>query len=862
MNCSRKNAVILKEETLAQFSDELGYIETSLTKSDRTRGNPFLTTPGRIVPILLIMIFFFASLTNSLAAGPEGDIDVVSTYESAGITFSPTGFSYQAGDQVKVLYRIKDSNANYSKTENLWFDSRDTAAQGGRAPEYRGSILHLKPATLYQLKLALYRNDVEQQQWYKHFSTWSDNYPIGIIKATNSLIGSDLNLVVEKDINGDIIGEDNFSGTEAGYTIYDGTGLTIDGQETRNSNIILKNVHHIIIRGYILKNAVQSNILLMGDTNNIIFEDLDISKWGEEIEPNSGFGKRQAAIHASSGTIKRITIQRNYIHHPRYDSNSWEETNPSNNDNHPYGPMAISFLSNSSGGNHVIRYNTVRSDPDHQFEDIISGGSNFSNEGFPAANSDIYSNDLSYAWDDAIESDGRNLNVRIWGNFITKTLVGISGAPTCIGPLYIFRNIYAESYVSDKNPDGTPIAILSDRKNGGFVKGETHIDGSLNPYCGGLTYIYHNTVLQEPIAGTSKTKGSRIGLGYGSEMFNVIAKNNILQIGDPSSSIEHSISDQITRDIFSATLMNENNIYQSNLYNGKFNGITMGTPGSPYSDVVTGFQGINGIPVYLANTDTDPATTPWRLSTNASNSSLAYGYFELDSSSLGYNAGVTIQNINDSSDPNNLGFSDGIADIGAQENGVERMEFGVHAYTNKKSHLPMKVQDAGTDYLAFQAEDGFLYDESSLKWEVVTDSSASAGKAVRATNKSMTATDPHAEIQFNVQFANSTRYYSYALVRNDSGNPSGSDSIYVQEIKLTLDAITARHFTLAGYDPANSGTYQWIKMDTFWAQKGLIYIFKIGAREKDGHIDAIVFHTSDNLHTDNSYTLDDIVGNL
>jgi hypothetical protein len=89
----------------------------------------------------------------------------------------------------------------------------------------------------------------------------------------------------------------------------------------------------------------------------------------------------------------------------------------------------------------VIRYNTIWSDDDHQYNDILGGSANHSARGFPHRDSDIYGNLLSHCWDDAIESEGANCNVRIWGNYSTESFVGVACAGTLTGPLYVWRNV-------------------------------------------------------------------------------------------------------------------------------------------------------------------------------------------------------------------------------------------------------------------------------------------------------------------------------------------------------------------------------------------------------------------------------------
>ena len=73
----------------------------------------------------------------------------------------------------------------------------------------------------------------------------------------------------------------------------------------------------------------------------------------------------------------------------------------------------------------MIRHNEIFStDGSHYFNDGIGGSDNFSTTGFPNADSDIYGNEISHVWDDAIEAEGGNRNVRIWGNYMDRTGTG------------------------------------------------------------------------------------------------------------------------------------------------------------------------------------------------------------------------------------------------------------------------------------------------------------------------------------------------------------------------------------------------------------------------------------------------------
>jgi hypothetical protein len=196
-----------------------------------------------------------------------------------------------------------------------------------------------------------------------------------------------------------------------------------------------------------------------------------------------------------------LVIQRNLIEYPRSGANDWET-------GHPSGPQGISLI-NSRGGN-VIRYNTIRSTDDHGFNDGIGGGENFSFQGSPNRDSDIYGNIIANCWDDAIESEGANMNVRIWSNYIHHTFVHIATASTSMGPLYIFRNVFGQSRVSHEDPSG-----------GSMIKtGMKYLDINGERVSLGLGYrfIFHNTALQP---------NGALDVFTSHELHNAVSRNNI-----------------------------------------------------------------------------------------------------------------------------------------------------------------------------------------------------------------------------------------------------------------------------------------------------------------------------------------------
>jgi hypothetical protein len=421
------------------------------------------------------------------AAAPVPNPNAVPTFECVGLYWkAPDG----AADKVcEVSYRPAGSKSWRSGLP-LWFDSR--------VREYRGSLVNLRPGTSYevtlQLKGAATRTALQVQ-------TWSEAFPAG--KTITVPARSRETLTIAE------------SGSPEGYQVYapaaeSGTAA-IDVASQADHCVVVK-ASYIILRSLTLQNARIHGVLLGEGVHDVIIESCDISGWGR-VAPD-GWGKDyDAAIYSKSADLKRVIVQRNRMHHPRSNSNNWQESRPApgkREPTHPEGPQAVCFW--DSEGNHVIRYNTVLSDDTHQYNDIFGAGHNFSVRGFPNRDSDIYGNLLSHCWDDAIESEGANCNVRIWGNYMTDVYVGVACASTSIGPLYIWRNVTG---VIRESPTKTSGAFLktSDKMGGGRV------------------YAFHNTILQ-PVSPTDphKTLGAVVGLGWGGPMTNVTSRNNILQV--------------------------------------------------------------------------------------------------------------------------------------------------------------------------------------------------------------------------------------------------------------------------------------------------------------------------------------------
>ncbi len=89
-----------------------------------------------------------------------------------------------------------------------------------------------------------------------------------------------------------------------------------------------------------------------------------------------------------------------------------------------------------SGGGHYIAGNTITGGWDG-----IGGESEWDVHGSFDRSTTIEDNTITDCWDDGIQVEGGNNDVRVTGNTISGCGTGIAFAPTLTGPLYITRNV-------------------------------------------------------------------------------------------------------------------------------------------------------------------------------------------------------------------------------------------------------------------------------------------------------------------------------------------------------------------------------------------------------------------------------------
>lgn len=470
----------------------------------------------------------------------------IPTFHCLGLYWSPDGGT--AGKEVAVRYR-RQGEADWRQALPMRYNP--IPGTDNDLADYRGSIVHLAPATTYEVELTLAGTQTSARVTA---ATWSEQFPAG---ETVRVSDRDTPLAITD------------SGKPDAWRIYDGRGSTIDVRHRHDSCITI-NASYVIVRGFTLKgagnaeNTVKSPIgaIRIEGGHDIVIEDCDVSGWGR-LNPKTGFGfDYDSAIFSRSADVERLIVQRCKLHHPTYDGSTWyEPTYPT----HTMGPQCITLF--NTAGNHVIRYNECYSDLEHMYNDIIGGGSNGSFEGSPGPDSDIYGNLVTHCWDDGLEVEGGSRNVRVWDNYIAQSMMMIGNAAASIGPLYIWRNVVARSQSQPDAGGGNFLKM-------GYAGGEHWMTGHM--------YIFHNTIFRsDQWLPTGGLGGSRI-------VKHTVSRNNILHVRTPQNRSASEAKENVDND------------FDYDLYNGLV----------PRDQEA---HGVRGEPVYEANAGFDPATKTGRF---------------------------------------------------------------------------------------------------------------------------------------------------------------------------------------------------------------------------------------------------------
>lgn len=166
--------------------------------------------------IAIVAICAVCAAESASVPGAGAEPLIVPTFHCLGIYWSPARGG--ADKAVSVKYREHGQDA---WREGLAMRYNPVASAECKG-DYRGSIVNLRPGTLYEVMLQLEGTDVRR---VVKAATWSEEFPVGSVVKCES---RDRTLNVDQ------------SGTPEGYVLYDGTGCTIDTANTEAVGIAVR----------------------------------------------------------------------------------------------------------------------------------------------------------------------------------------------------------------------------------------------------------------------------------------------------------------------------------------------------------------------------------------------------------------------------------------------------------------------------------------------------------------------------------------------------------------------------------------------------------------------------------------------
>lgn len=358
---------------------------------------------------------------------------LVPTFNSCSVYADFTGDD-NTNSSAAVQYRISGATS-WRNAYPPWMDPY--------RKKFSGSIVYLLPSTAYDVKITVGDSDgvPGTASITNTVTTWSESFVTGSATDSGNTTNSPQTI--------------SSSGTSlSSYAAYGpANGRSVLHCDTNYVRCLTIDADNVLIRNIDFVGGGTNAIKVLNNHTNVIINNCTFTKWGM-VGKSDGSGNlpdegNNCAIligdindDPGSGT-GRIVVQNCTIHDANGGSNSWDQ-------GHPLGPEAI-FVSEGTLGQFVFRYNRIYGSTNHFFNDAIGGSQNESTNGFVARDSDIYGNVISDAFDDAIECDGGGENVRVWGNSITNSHVGLSTSIIAIGPVYDFRNLFYYNRASETN---------------------------------------------------------------------------------------------------------------------------------------------------------------------------------------------------------------------------------------------------------------------------------------------------------------------------------------------------------------------------------------------------------------------------
>jgi hypothetical protein len=460
----------------------------------------FISITGLIIVLISTLGFPSAVLSASGDGTTAGTVSVIPTFESIGVRATYTGDNNQNNSAV-LQYR---KSGGAWKTAPAMYADRENH-------QYRGSIFWLTPRTQYEVKVTF--NDVDGGATLSTSTTTRDDSPaIGTDYLYVSKSGNDSTgdgsiskpwRTIQKASNNSHPGNTILvragtyseevdiavSGTASNYITYmpyPGETVILDGNQSLGRLFFLYNIDYIRIKGFTIRNTVNEPAIYIDRSSDyIIVEGNTITNCN--VGGDRDYGCIQLHSERDAPGPTNSLIQNNVI-----------TMNVPGQENVANG-IGIWRL----GPGHVFRNNTITS-PNWSLRDGIGGGPE-GEEGFMES-SDVYNNVISGAYDDCIQIEGSDANMRIWNNRVeaggtsTGDKIGIATCPVLEGPCYVFRN------------------VIWMHTNGVYDTGT-----KMGDYSWGRLYYLHNTFY---IAGGTSAGNGLSQTNNG--LANTVSRNNIV----------------------------------------------------------------------------------------------------------------------------------------------------------------------------------------------------------------------------------------------------------------------------------------------------------------------------------------------
>jgi hypothetical protein len=463
----------------------------------------------QIILISTVLVSLLLTLTASPAAAAGnstvvGDLELAATFECISVY---SNFSDDDNDNNQATVEYREVGGSWKQGMALIVDRRPTVEpytqENPFINQWRGSIIGLEPDTEYEVRVTY--NDTDGVSGTNPVTgtirTRSEDIPYGsgnvyyvatngddsnpgtidqpwrsLQKASDTVTAGDMVYIrggtyypwygVYK-YNGDCgrsvgwvihglgydgqLADDGIVGRVMGtpdnyitFENYPGEEVIIDGQDYStpdatgdglHSCVFIDGACYVRFKGLTVQNVHRFGMILNGWSDHVLIEQCKLL--------NCGYSNPDAGIHICGGSRYNL-IQNNYFYNNRENYSDYL---------HRADGVCMSrmggwyWVSEGAGKGSVIRWNTFENIPGEGYglSDSVGGCDNGVISDGPYKDADIYENTCKYLYSDGVESEGGNINVRVWGNkSIGGFYSGFACTPVVVGPLYYFRNEHAD----------------------------------------------------------------------------------------------------------------------------------------------------------------------------------------------------------------------------------------------------------------------------------------------------------------------------------------------------------------------------------------------------------------------------------